>query len=461
MDFLSQITTTSFSLFAFIVMMVLVVGFHEFGHFITARLCGIKVLTFSIGMGKKIIKWRSSRSGIEYVISALPIGGYVKMLDEKDLQEFQSGKYSQEDLNRSFNKAPLWKRFLVVLNGPLFNFILAFLIFFAINLNGVSYPKPIIGSVSDNSWAMNAGLKPNDQILKVGEKDVKKWDGVVFGIIDNIGQENVVFTLLREGKVQVINGSMDGWSLERKDKDILNKLGITPIHSNPSSKVNKVFDDSPAQKYGIEQGDTILKIDNIKINNFADVSGSVRTMPNKMVNVLIDRGGDKIQLLVMIGESSGNPVLGYLGIAPTFPAFNDAWMEVDNMGVIESFTGAIDRTFYMVEITIGFVKKLINGDLSLTLISGPITMADSAGQSASYGLIAFLSFCAMISVNLMIMNLLPIPGLDGGHLFFYLIEAIKGSALSEIIQEYALKAGTVCVVGLMAFAVVMDILDFF
>lgn len=461
MEFFDNLTYGAFALFSFVCMIVFVVGFHEYGHFITARVLGVKVLTYSIGMGKKVFTWKSKRSGVEYAISALPVGGYVKMLDESELKG-EDHNYSEEELKMAFNRAPVWKRFLIVLNGPLFNFILAVMIFFFINLNGVTYPKAVVGSYQSDSWAeKSSNLQAGDLIISIDDKKVESWSDFILNFIDSVGKDNIIIKVERDGNLVSLKSDISTFILKREDKDILRRLGISTAHDNPTSTIRDVYTDSPALESGLQAGDTIVSIDSIKVNNFYDISKYVKNNPGKLVVVSVLREAGMINKNIQIGvkEIDGKSV-GFIGISPKYSDFDSKYVVSKNLGVLDSLSTSYDHSIHLVDITFGILKKLITGDLSPKLISGPVTMADSAGISASYGIISFLSFCAIISINLMLMNLLPVPGLDGGYLAFYFVEILRGKEISQSSQQVVLKVGFLLIIILMVFAIGMDLLDF-
>lgn len=450
-----------FSAFAFVSMMFIVVGFHEFGHYITARLLGIKVLTFSIGMGKKLFSYVSKRSGIEYTISALPIGGYVKMLDEKE-QVDNLNNWSEEDLKKSFSRAPVWKRFLVVLNGPLFNLILAIAFLFIINLGGTTEVKPIVGSIQESSWSDKAGLRPNDQVISIDGKKTESWYKFAMEIISSSGYDFVEIKVNRNGETITLAPSIKDFSLERKDKDIIEKLGITPIHKNFGNKIGAIVENSPAHNAGLKPGNEIYSINGIEISSFNMIKDIVSKKPNQEVEVTIIDNGSFVSQKITLQESKINgEKVGTIGVYPYPVEYNENWFIHNDLGIMGSFTKAVDTSFYMVEKTFTLLKKMVTGDISPKLISGPVTMADAAGKSASNGLVSFLTLCAAISVNLMIINLLPIPALDGGHLAMYSYAMIFRKEVNEKIQFVALKIGMLLILSLMIFAIFMDISDFF
>lgn len=442
------------SIASFFIMIFIVVGFHEFGHYITARILGIKVLKFSIGMGKKLISYKSKKSGIIYQISALPIGGFVQMLDEKSMTKKEINKYNDSVLKKSFNRAPLWKRFLVVFNGPFFNLILAIVFLFIVNMQGTIELKPIVGNIKENSWSQNAGIQKGDKIVEVDGRSVENLYKFSMAIIEASGNDLINLKVERKNKIVSLSYSAKELTLERGEKDIISKIGIIPPHLNYDNRVGSVVDGGHAHSHDIQYGDRILLINDNHIDSFYDIKNAIDNAENKAKIVFESKGLIK-SIDIKFDEVKS------LGIYAYPVEINEDWYIESKLGFYGSIEKAIDTSFYMVDITFTFLKKMITGDISPKLISGPVTMADAAGQSASNGLISFLTFCAVISINLMIINLLPIPGLDGGHLSFYLYAMIFGNEINDNIQNFALKIGAMLILSLMAFAIFMDISDFF
>lgn len=451
-----------FSILSFSIMIIIVVGFHEFGHYITARVLGIKVLKFTIGMGKDLISYTSKKTGIEYTFAMLPVGGYVKMLDESEINDKDRKNWTEKDLNSAFNRAPLWKRFFVVFNGPLFNFILALIILFSINLNGTVQVKPIIGNVQESSWSDNAGLKKGDQILSMDEEVTDTWYNFTMSMVQSIGHDFIEIKVLRDNQTLTLAPDISQFNVSRNQKNIVKSLGITPAHENYTNHVGSIFDKGTASKAGIKVGDIVLSIDNKEINNFSDIQKVVSSSPEQSISVKIERDGSILYKNVKTSSSLiDGKNIGLIGIGPKPIDYQENWFIKNNPSFSESISKSIDDTIYITSITFNMLKKFFTGDISPKNISGPVTMADAAGKSASNGIVSFFMFCAIISINLMIINLLPIPGLDGGHLAFYLYAFVARREIKQKYQEVALRIGILLVVSLMLFAISMDISDFF
>lgn len=448
------------SLFAFVIAMLVVVGFHEYGHFITARLIGIKVLKFSIGFGPKLFGWTSKKSNIEYAISALPLGGYVKMLDEGAIESHE--KFTESDLKQSFNRAPLWKKALVVFNGPGFNFILAVFIYTMLNLGGKTMQVPIVGH--SLGWAQEQGIKSGDTLISVNGSSVNSWYEGVLSIAGSIGSEAVEVKLMQDGYVKDLSVDMSSITLDRKDKDLLGKIGIIPVQHMMSNEVAAVSEDTPASEVGLKPGDLIVSINEHKTEYFHEAGLILKGLPGQKITLIIERDGSKLTLMPTLGGDAsleaGSSNVGRLGYSPKYPLPKDGWFINKEMNLIESFTESINDTWRITETTLKFLGKMITGDISPTAISGPVGIAKVAGNSAMQGIAPFFAMIAFLSVNLMIINLLPIPALDGGHLAQYCVESITGP-IPVNIQTILTYLGGGLLMMLMAFAIGLDIFDLF
>lgn len=441
---------------SFIFMILVVVGFHEYGHFITARLLGIKVIRFSIGMGKIVYKKRS-KNDIEYVLSMLPVGGYVEMLDTKNLDANHS--YSDSDLSRSFDKAPLWKRFLIVFNGPLFNLILAFVIYFSISLSGTTYVKPVVISTVESGWAEKHGIYENDIITSVDSKSIKNWNDFIDAMMASLGSDNVDITLEdRNGKIKTIKADFTGNLISRKTPDPLQALGIRTAGGEASNIIGAISDGSPLIAAGLKKGDKIVDIDGFKTKFFTDIKQYVSINPGRDIELKYEREGVVFTASLTINRENGK---GFIGFYPERLEIDPDWIYQSNPG----FMGAVSEASYKVKSTIlkvyYSIKKLITGDIPVTSLSGPIGVAKISGEVASHSPILFLSLIAFFSINVMILNLLPIPVLDGGHLIQYIIEGLRGKPLSEKSIKVISIIGVVFIALFMVMATTIDVVNLF
>ena len=444
------------SIFAFVLAIGILVAVHEYGHYLIARLIGVKVLRFSIGFGRPIWLRRWGTDQTEYCVSAVPLGGYVKLLDERE------GNVDPVDLPRAFNRQPIPKRIAVLVAGPLMNFVFAVFAYWAMFVIGVPGTQPIIGDVTEGSIAANAGLAEGDRIVRVGEQSVTTWEGAILAILDSIladGEMPMQVADRQEDRRTVwldVQGKVTELTEPGK---LFSGLGITPWAPPWFPLVTEVQAGSPAETGGLLPGDLILRLDKDPVQNGADWVRLVQAKPDQTVQIVVERGGAELQLTVALSSklSEGNPV-GWIGTTTTVPpGVLDRYRADQRYSFGESFGVALKRTWSMSALTVRMVGSMITGEVSVKNISGPINIAQYAGYSASGGLVSFLGFLAIVSISLGILNLLPIPMLDGGQVVYQVLEAFKGSPLSERAQLIGQQIGIVILVVLMSFAFYNDL----
>ena len=453
-------STVLISIFAFVLAIGILVAVHEYGHYLIARLIGVKVLRFSIGFGRAIWLRRWGKDQTEYCVSAVPLGGYVKLLDERE------GNVDSADLPRAFNQQPIPKRIAILVAGPLMNFVFAVFAYWAMFVIGVPGAQPIIGEVTEASIAANAGLGEGNRIVRVGEHLVVTWEGAILAILDSMLAEGAI-------PMQVIDQGGDRrniWlDVEGKVAELtepgklFSGLGITPWAPPWSPLVTDVQAGSPAQSAGFLHGDLILRMDGEPVENGADWVRLVHGKPDQTVQIVVERGRVELQLTARLGSKLvDGKSQGWIGTTTTVPpGVLDKYRAEQRYSVSESIGVALKRTWSMASLTIRMVGRMITGEVSVKNISGPINIAQYAGYSASGGLTSFLSFLAIFSISLGILNLLPIPMLDGGQVVYQLLEAFKGSPLSERAQLIGQQIGIVILVLLMSFAFYNDLARIF
>jgi len=444
------------SLLAFAFAISLLVAVHEYGHYWVARQAGIKVLRFSIGFGKPI--WRKQgRDGTEFVISMLPLGGYVRMLDGRE------GDIDEQDAHRAFDRQPVYKRMAVVSAGPLANFLFALLAYWLMFVLGVPGTAPIVGEVRAESPAAYAGLREGDQIKKVGEHETPTWQSVSIAILDE---------LLDDAQIPLTVSSVDGdnntlWmdvrGMEREltERDGLFKgLGIGMKEPIFPAEVGEPEPDSPGEKAGIRAGDLVLAVDDEPVENFAALVGSIQSRPGQRTRFRVLRDGSEIDLDVLVGSAEVNGrIVGRIGVPVSETALEsyERFRAEERFGPFAAISKSLSQTAEMSALTVRMLWRMLTGDVSIKNISGPIDIAQYAGLTASYGLVQFLSFLAIISISLGILNLLPIPVLDGGQLMFQIVEVAKGSPVSPRVEMMGQQIGMVALLMLMSFAFYNDI----
>ncbi|QLB12633.1 site-2 protease [Bisgaardia hudsonensis] len=435
------------SLGSFIIVIGVLIAVHEFGHFWVARKCGIKVHRFSLGFGK-VIWSKVDRQGTEFAISMIPLGGYVKMLDER------SEIVPEHLKSQSFNSKSVLQRALVVSAGPIANFIFAIIAYVVIYTIGIPTVKPVIADISASSIAAQAQLKKNLQILAIDGTSVSDWESINMLLATKMREPQVIFTVEEFGSDIEQEKILDltKWTFNPEKETAFESLGIIPERTKVEMVLSKVLDNSPAAKSGLKVGDKIYHKDGSLIVWQEFISLVQQGVPIKLK---VERDDLVLSKILEPEQKDGR---WFVGISPTIQSLSDEYRTELKYGIFESLQRAVEKIFQLSWLTIKVIGKLLIGDLSLNNLSGPISIAKGAGVSSQIGLTYYLSFMALISVNLGIMNLLPLPVLDGGHLLFLFIEAIKGRPLSENIQDLAYRIGATLLLMLTAFALFNDFL---
>lgn len=441
------------SLASFVIALGILVAVHEWGHFWVARRCGVKVERFSIGFGKALWR-RTDKLGTEYVIAAIPLGGYVKMLDER------VDDVAPEDLPHAFNRQHVSKRIAIIAAGPLTNFIFAIFALFAMYLIGVETVKPMLGEIKPQSIASEAGVPAGAIIKKVGGRDTIDWQAVNLELMSHIGAQQMQLSLsLPDSSVaQTKTLNLGDWAFDPEKDSIIESLGLTIYRPEILNVIGLVADNSAAQALGLQVQDKILKIDGTPVANWEQIVSYIAQRPNSDIQIEVLRNESSVTLTGVVGtrEEDGK-LLGYLGVSPTLGPWPEGLLFTHQYGVLQAVQQASAKTWRLMTLSVEMLGKLITGDVSVKNLSGPIAIAQGAGMSASSGLVYFLSFLALISVNLGIINLLPIPVLDGGHLLYYFIELLSGRPVPDSVQEIGFKIGGLLLLLFMSIAVINDI----
>ena len=443
------------SIIAFIISVGLLITFHEFGHFSVARFFDIKVLRFSIGFGRPIYTRHFGSDRTEFTICLLPLGGYVKMLDDRE------GTVVQQEKAREFNGKPLWQRFLIVLAGPFFNFIFAIIAYSLIYTIGINALKPIIGHVETTSIASSSGFVEDQEILSINGLSTPTWPTVIDSLVNHVVSGDVVDIQVvnNSGEKQVLSLNLSSISIdEMADGNLLKKLGLNIVKLKLPPIIGEIEKNGPAQASGLLQNDRIIAVNSNLVDSWQEWVEIIQENPDKSLNVelLRDEALINIELRPKNYEINGKNI-GRIGARP---AVNDdlysSYFALEQYSLHLAILRAFDKTWEMSVLTLKVLAKMISGDASVKNLSGPISIAKYAGQSASIGATALLTFLAIVSISLGVLNLLPIPLLDGGHLVYYVIEFFTGKPVSDSVQMTGQQIGIVLLFGLMGLALYND-----
>ncbi|HEK2898566.1 sigma E protease regulator RseP [Proteus terrae] len=441
------------NLAAFIIVLGILITVHEFGHFWVARRCGIYVERFSIGFGKAI--WRKTdKHGTEFVIAWIPLGGYVKMLDER------VAEVSPERRHLAFNNKTVGQRAAVVAAGPIANFLLAIVAYWIVFMIGVPALKPIIADIRPNSIAEQAKLTPGMELKSVAGIETPDQNAVRLALVSKIGAKEVSFVVSDPNSLSESENilNLQQWSFDPEKQDPILSLGIMPVGARLDSKIIEVTEGSAAEKAGLQAGDRIVKVDGQPIDTWHPFTYFVRQSPNKALELLVERNGSSLVLNVTptaVALKDGTEV-GQVGAQLQILPPDEQYLIMQQYNPFSALYEASDKTWQLMGLTVKMIGKLVVGDVKLTNLSGPVSIAKGAGMSADSGFIYYLMFMALISVNLGIINLFPLPVLDGGHLLFLVIEKIKGGPVSERVQDFCYRIGIMALMLLMGLALFND-----
>ncbi|ALV93361.1 MULTISPECIES: sigma E protease regulator RseP [Pantoea] len=439
------------SFVAFIVALGVLITVHEFGHFWVARRCGVKVERFSIGFGKALWR-RSDRQGTEYVIALIPLGGYVKMLDER------VESVPAELRHQAFNNKTVLQRASIIAAGPVANFIFAVFAYWVVFIHGVPGVRPVVGEILNGSVAAEAQITSGMELKAVDGIETPDWDAVRMALIGKIGDNNATLTVSQFGEDATQQKQLDlrDWQFEPDKQDPVVALGIRPRGPQIETTLAEVQANSPASVAGLQAGDRIVKVDGQPLTQWQAFAAQVRDNPRKNMALEVERNGESVALTLTPEAKPGNDAEGFAGVIPRVIPLPDEYKTVRQYGPFAAIGEASVKTWQLMKLTVSMLGKLITGDVKLNNLSGPISIAQGAGLSAEYGVIYYLMFLALISVNLGIINLFPLPVLDGGHLLFLAIEKIKGGPVSERVQDFSYRIGSILLVLLMGLALFND-----
>ncbi|AHG79857.1 Protease EcfE [Mannheimia varigena USDA-ARS-USMARC-1388] len=435
------------STIAFFVLICVLVFVHEYGHFWAARKCGVKVTRFSIGFGKVLFR-KTDKHGTEFAFSLIPLGGYVQMWNG------EQGVDARPE--QSLATKSVLQRAFIIFAGPAANFIFAILAYWVVFVSGIPTIKPVIGEVLPNTIAAQAQLPAELEITKIGNQNIHDWESASLALAGSIGSKNVQVEgrLIDSQIIQRYELDLSDWNIDSTKENPLTVLGIRPKSTKVMPEIKQIVENSPAEKVGLTSGDRILKV-NQQPFDWATLVESVQT--GNLIELQIEQKG-QIKTLSIQPEKQDNRYI--IGIVPTYERLAEKYRTELKYDILTAFYKSIEKVWSLIQTILQFIGNLITGDLSIKNLGGPISMAKGAGATAEIGLIYYLSFMALISVNLGVMNLFPILPLDGGQLILLATEAIRGKALSEKIQIIFQQVGIAFVLGLMVFAFINDIIHF-
>ena len=435
------------SLGSFLITISVLVAIHEYGHFWAARKCGVKVLRFSIGFGR-VIWHRIDKQGTEFALSLIPLGGYVKMLDGR------AEEVPVELKSQAFDQKTVRQRAFIIAAGPLANFLFAIAAYWVIYSIGVPTIKPVIENVTPNSIAAQARIEPNSQVIAIDGENTSDWETINMLLAAKLGDKQVEISVspLGSGVTQEKQLNLSGWEFDPEKETAFESLGMNPVRAKVDMTLSKVVDNSPAQQAGLMVGDKIL-MDNLSAFSWQDFVKQVEQ--GQAFKIKIERDGQIFDKTLQPEQKEDR---WFVGVSPTFLNVGEQYRTELKYGILGALSKGVEKTAQLSWLTIKVIGKLFSGDISLTNLSGPISIAKGAGVSSGIGFVYFLNFMALISVNLGIMNLFPLPVLDGGHLVFLAAEGIKGTPVSERVQNLSYRVGAALLLTLMVFALFNDFL---
>jgi regulator of sigma E protease len=444
---------------AFIVALGILIVVHEYGHYLVARLCGVKVLRFSVGFGRALIVKRIGSDKTEWVLAAIPFGGYVKMLDERE------GPVEAQEQHRAFNRQSVGRRFLIVAAGPVFNFLFAITAYTGLFMYGLPEARPLLGEPPAGTMAAAAGLHAGDEVRAIGanhaSEPVATWQDVRWRVLQGALQREVlaVEVVGAQGNIRSATLDLSGFPSDAVEGDVLERLGLRLFRQPLDPVLGKLIAGGPAERAGLKEGDRIARADGVRVETWEALVNAVRAKPGTPLRLSVERGETSLVIEVVPDVvAAADARIGRIGAAPRMPEGQaDKMLVRVQYGLGAGIAKASAKTWDISIFSLKMLGKMLVGQVSWKHLSGPVTIADFAGQSAQLGWISYLTFLALISISLGVLNLLPIPLLDGGHLMYYAIEVIKGKPVSDRTMELGQRVGLALLLVMMAFAFYNDL----
>ena len=440
---------------AFIIALGLLIVVHEYGHYLVARLCNVKVLRFSVGFGRPLVTWRRGKDQTEWVIAAIPFGGYVKMLDERE------GEVDPRLAHRAFNRQSVWRRFGIVIAGPLANFLFAIAAYAGLFMYGLPEARPVLGAPPEGTVAATAGLRAGDTVRAVDGGPITTWQELRWRVLQSALQRSPVRLEVVNEKdhLREVNLDLRSFPADDVEADALERVGLRLYRPPLEPVIGQLVRGGAAERAGLQPGDRIVLADARPVDSWDALVATVQARPEMPLSLRIQReGASQVIEVVPSAVTANGKRIGRIGAAPQVPASHAEKMLIRvQHGVLESLWKALLKTGDIAVFSLKMLGKMLLGEVSWKHLSGPVTIADFAGQSAAMGWVSYLTFLALISISLGVLNLLPIPLLDGGHLMYYAIEIVKGKPVSERAMELGQRVGLALLLVMMAFAFYNDL----
>jgi len=443
------------TLVSFVVALGVLIVVHEYGHYLAARLCNVRVLRFSVGFGRPLATWRLGRDATEWSIAAIPFGGYVKMLDERE------APVDAKEAHRAFNRQSVGRRFLIVVAGPAFNFLFAIAVYAALYMHGLPEARPVLAAPATGTLAHAAGFNAGDNVRSIEGDTIATWQDLRWRVLQGaLQREALRFEVSgARGDIAVRFLDLRAYPSEEVESDALEKIGLRLYRPPLPPVIGRVVQGGAAERAGLRTDDRVVQAGGEDIATWDQVVQAIRARPGQVLELTVERGAARLRLDVLPEAATENGArIGRIGVAPSIPAAESDRIVVRvSHGPLQSIAKAAVKTWDISIFSLKMLGKMLLGEVSWKHLSGPVTIADYAGQSAQMGWLAYATFLALISISLGVLNLLPIPLLDGGHLMYYLVEIIKGSPVSERAMDLGQRVGMGVLLVVMAFAFYNDL----